>query len=171
MSSVSAVHATANSRINEHDHLSKPARRSQGATSSRVSSLYQTVKVVMISDCWTHCIKAWACSVDAAVWWWSSSSYHMSGWTSVTTALSLYWCVCVCPYDAFPTYVKCLFVTCVHCVYMRDSRLSAMLVCPSGTDPLVSGLCRALWSSWLLTRLSTARYRYWYCSCGDKVQL
>lgn len=84
---------------------------------------------------------------------------------------SVYTGVCVCPYDAFPTYVKCLFVTCVHCVYMRDSRLSAMLVCPSGTDPLVSGLCRALWSSWLLTRLSTARYRYWYCSCGDKVQL
>lgn len=56
-------------------------------------------------------------------------------------------------------------------VYMRDSRLSVMLVCPSGTDPLVSGLCRAFWSSWLLTRLSTARYRYWYCSCRGQTRL
>lgn len=53
---------------------------------------------------------------------------------------------------------------------MRDSKLSVMLVWPSGTDPLVSGLCRALRSSWLLTRLSTARYRYWYCSCRGQTR-
>lgn len=123
MSSVSAVHATANSRINEHDHLSKPARRAQGATSSRVSSLYQTVKVVMISDCLTHCIKAWACSVDAAVWWWSSSSYHMSGWTSVTTALSLYWCVCVPIWCV--SYVCEMFV-CYMCALCLHEGLQAL---------------------------------------------
>lgn len=95
--------------------------------------------------------------------------YHVSGLSSVTTAL----------YDACRVYtwqmcVPASLLICAYvyvCVrefvydYMSDSKLSAMLVCPSGTDPLVSGLCKALWSSWLLTRLSTARYRYWYCSC------
>lgn len=89
---------------------------------------------------------------------------HILGWTSRHQShqsillFMLAWSVLsVCNMSVYWIWV---------CVYMRDSRLSAILVCPSSTDPLVSGLCRTLWSSWLLTRLSTARYRYWYCSCG-----
>lgn len=100
-------------------------------------------------------LKAAACSADHR----HRGGHRMSGQASFPWALSACWCVCVILWMCHVLCGKCAWD------YMSDSRLSAMLVWPSGTDPLVSGLCRALWSSWLLTRLSTARYRYWYCSC------
>ena len=112
----------------------------------------------MISDCWT--VRSGVNMLSG-----HSSEPQTRKWCRAKPQLSQHsvWCV----FSACHMFVCCM---CTH-VYMRDSRLSAMLVCPSGTDPLVSGLCRALWSSWLLTRLSTARYRYWYCSWGGKTQL
>lgn len=74
-------------------------------------------QAVVTCDCWTRCIKALTCSVDAAVRWWRSPSYHMSGWTSVTTALSLYWCVCVpiwCRSYVCEMFVCYMCALCLH---------------------------------------------------------